>query len=255
MRSFALGLLAGLALTLSLARAESVHLADDHELGVGVMIGGTKGNLSGFTTGVGALDDERINQYALQASIPLGHTHLDFDLRRLETTTIARGAFSFDGVFFQNGANVDLALTSAEIIWRLHLLDRPAMRIALLGGGRVVHAAVDARTTTRGTDYSDVHVLPEIGATLEARIYPRAHLYGLVKWGDITSNDEGTHTLQLEGGLTYLVPAPCDDYIGFRVTGGFRYLNLQVTDLVGKTNQTQWDIATTGPFIEAARAF
>lgn len=239
----------------SLARPESVHLADDHELGLGAMVGGLEGNISGFTTGLGTLDDETMNQFALQASLPLGHTHLDFDLRRLESTTIARGAFSFDNVFFANGANVDLALTWLEIVWRLHLLDRPAMRIALLGGGRILHGAFDVRTTTRGTDYSDTHVLPEIGALLQARLYPRAHIYGLIKWGDITSNDEGTHTLQVEGGLTLLIPAPCDDYIGWRLTGGYRYLNLQVTDLVGQTNQVQYDIATHGPFLEAARAF
>lgn len=244
-----------LFLSATAAWPESVHLSDDHEIGGGAMIGGLEGNISGFTTGLGSLDDERVNQFALQASVPLGHTHLDFDLRRLESTTIARGAFSFDNVFFANGANVDLALTWLEVIWRLHLLDKPAMRIALLGGGRVLHGAFDVRTTTRGTDYSDTHVLPEIGATLEARIYPRAHIYGLIKWGDITSADEGTHTLQVEGGLTYLIPALTDEYVGFRVTGGFRYLNLQVTDLVGKTNQVQYDIETTGPFFEAARAF
>lgn len=240
---------------LSAASAESIHLATDHEVGGGAMIGGLEGNISGFTTGLGTLDDERVDQFALQASVPLGHTHLDFDLRRLESTTIARGAFSFDNVFFADGANVDLELTWLEVLWRLHLLDKPAMRIALLGGARVLHGRFDVRTTTRGTDTSNTHVLPEIGATLEARIYPRAHIYGLIKWGDITSADEGTHTLQVEGGLTLMLPAPTDDYVGFRVTGGFRYLNLQVTDLVGKTNQVQYDIETTGPFLEAARAF
>ena len=254
MRAFVIALVIAV-LAGSAGRAESVHLADDHEIGAGAMIGALTGNLSGFTTGLGTFDDTRLNQLALQASIPLGCTHLDFDLRRLQSTTIARGAFSFDDVFFANGANVDLALTWLEVVWRFHLLDRPAMRIQLLGGGRVLRASVDAKTTTREASYSDLHVLPEIGASLEARIYPRAHIYGLIKYGDITSKTDGNHTLQIEGGLTYMVPAPCDDYIGFRVTGGFRYIDVQVTDRVGQVDQVQYDVSSTGPFLEAARAF
>lgn len=236
-------------------RGQSSHLADDHQLGLGAMIGGLEGNLSGFTTGVGAFDDERVNQYALQVSVPLGHTHLDMEVRHARASTISRGAFSFDSVFFAEGANVDLELTWGELVWRLHLLDRPAMRIGLLAGARVVNASIRARTTTRLADYDALHLLPEVGASLEARIYPRARLYGLVKWMDVTAVDEGNRTLQVEGGLTYLVPAPTDNFIGIRVTGGFRYLNLQVTDRVGETNQVQFDVATTGPFLEAARVF
>jgi hypothetical protein len=80
-------------------------------------------------------------------------------------------------------------------------------------------------------------------------------VYGLVKYFDLTDTEEGSYTLQLEGGLSYLVPAPTDDYIGWRVTGGFRFLNLQVTDRIGKPDQVQFDVETAGPFVEATRVF
>ena len=239
----------------SRCRASSMHLADDHEIGLGAMIGGLTGNLSGFTPGVGTFDDTRTNQYALILSVPIASTNLDVDVRHLQNTTISRGNFSFDGGLFPTGANVDLQLTMVELIWRLHLLERRAMRLCLLGGGRVIGARIKASTTTHSVLYDEGHVLPEVGATLEARLYPRARLYGLIKWFDLTSQQDGSHTLEIESGLTYCVPAPNDSYIGWRLTGGFRYLNLQFTNRVGQPDQVQYDVSTTGPFIEATRIF
>jgi len=235
--------------------AESINLADDHELGLGGMIGGLTGNLSGFTAGVGTFDNDRVNQYALQLSVPIGGTNLDLDLRHLQSTTISHGSFSFDGGFFPGGANVDLDLTWAEILWRFHVLERRAMRLCLLAGGRVLSTHITASTTTHTAAYYAGHFLPEGGALLEAQLYPRARLYGLVKYFDLSSNQDGQHTLEVEGGLTYCVPAPNDSYIGWRLTGGVRYLDIQFTDKIGQPDQVQFDIATTGPFIEAARIF
>jgi hypothetical protein len=189
------------------------------------------------------------------ATLPFEHTDIDLVASHLTSTTIARGAFTFDGTFFPGGANVDLEINWIELIWRLRALERPHLRLSFLAGGRFLDVEIDARTTARRADYNDTHILPEIGALLEARVYPRATLYGLVKWMDVTASEEGNYTLQIEGGLSYLLPAPTDEYVGWRLTGGARYLNLQVTDRVGKPDQVRFDVQATGPFIEITRVF
>lgn len=236
--------------------AESVHVTDDRQLGAGVFYApGLEGHLSGVSTGRGNFDQEPVETYSLMATLPFEHTDVDLVVAHLTSTTIARGAFTFDGVFFPGGANVDLELNWIELVGRLRAIDRPHLRLSLLGGARVLDAEIDARTTTRSARYEDVHVLPEAGALLEARVYPRSTLYGLVKYMDVTAKTEGNYTLQLEGGLSYLLPAPTDDYFGWRVTGGVRYLNLQVTDRVGRPDQVRYDVLATGPFVEATRVF
>lgn len=239
----------------SAALAESVHVTDDRQLGIGYHAAPIEGRLSGFTVGEGEFDEERVDTLSAMATIPFKHTDLDLVASHLESTTIARGPFSFDGVFFANGANVDLEMNWVELILRLRALDKAHIRFSFMVGGRLLDARVDARTTTRRVDYQDLFVLPEVGALLEARVYPKATLYGLAKYFNRTSKEDGALTFQLEGGLSYLLPAPNDTYVGWRVTGGVRYLQLEVTDRKGQPDQIRIETLATGPFIEVTKVF
>jgi len=235
--------------------AQSVHLIDDFQIGAGVFSNLLKGAIWGYSPGIGRLDSLNTVAPILFASVPLGGSNLDLYAAHHSGRTGTSESFSYRGFAFPTGADVKIEFSYLEALWRMHLLDRPHLKLAMIVGPRFVRANVQASSTLSTVTGDDFLVLPEVGAMLEARPFPRSILFGLVKYMDLTSNGSGSHTLQLEGGLSYLIPAPTDTYVGWRLTGGFRYLNLQAVRQRWETNQFGFDLEASGPYLEVSRVF
>jgi hypothetical protein len=182
-------------------------------------------------------------------------TSLDLFAGRLSVNSSTDNEFSYRGIYFPYGAAVNLDLSYLELLWRLYLLDRPNMKLAMLVGPRFLSAKMEASSYESSVAGDDFLVLPEVGVLIEARLHKRSILFGLVKYMDLTSRDSGSYTLQVEGGLSYLMPAPNEEYQGWRLTGGVRYLNLQAVRQQGHTDQIAFDIQASGPYLEISRVF
>jgi hypothetical protein len=251
--ALALAVIAAIAATP--ASAGSVHLADDRQAGAGLFANRLTGNVSGDVSGAGRLDARGNVIASVAATVPIGQGDLDLTVARLDTDGIARGAFSFAGTFFAGGANVDLGLTWIEVVGRVRVLEKPSVRLSVMAGGRVLATRIRASTTTISSTLDDTFVLPQVGAALEARVHPRSILYGLVKYGDSTSDGEGNYTLEVEGGLSHELPANDPDAIGWRLTAGARYLNLEALHRADRADRAAFDLVTVGPFLELTRVF
>jgi hypothetical protein len=237
------------------ARAQAVHLVDELQIGTGYWLNVQTGSLWGETVGFGELDTQRADTTILFATIPLNSTSIDLYAARMSSSTLVSGAYSYAGTYYPNGAAAELALTYFEPVWRFYLFDRPHLRVGLLPGLRVLRVSVASTTTAQQVRSSETLVLPEIGALLEAKVFPRSIVFGLVKWIDTTEKDRGDHLLQLEGGLSYLMPAPSTDYVGWRLTGGVRYQNLQASRRIGQPDRIAFDLEAVGPYLEVSRLF
>jgi len=237
------------------ALAETVHLIDERQVGVGWWANTTRGSLAGNTVGVGRSERVALYEPSVFATVPLSIGEFDLALARSSLETLFEGSFSYDGTHFPVGASGTLDLTFLEAVWRFYPLDRQHLRLVLLPGVKFLQTDVSVGTNRRQIKASELNVLPEIGAMVAVKPYPRSILFGLVKWFDWTDDGTSLHQLQLEGGLSYLIPAPSDDYVGWRITGGARYRDLSARKRIGKTDQVSFGLESVGPFLEVSRVF
>lgn len=227
----------------------AVHLGDASHVGVGLQLVRTQGTIFGSTVGAGTLDSTDTVFPTLEASAGLGSVSLDLQLAHIQIDSLARGAFSFDRVFFPLGGDVTASLTWLDIVGRYRLLDRQSLRLSLLGGARLLRSEIEVNTSTIGAKSGDFQALPVAGAVMEARVYPRSVLFGQVRYFDVTSEEESSYTVSGEAGLSYLLGTEDDEAAGWRLTGGYRFMELEAQERITQSNRVALTLEMQGPYL------